>query len=218
MELVFGMRSIGSGGRSSTVAFVISEFRVTRPSWTRYPASFLQPLARRDVDVHELVLDALDVRAGHGAAQAERAADRAASTRLARAAVESRRERNVCSWATTAAPSPMAAPTRFTEPQRTSPMAKIPSTPVSNGSSSRPVERTSAPARTKPFSSSGMPHPASQLAAGSAPVKRNKWEMACSSSFPVRRLRQRMPRSPWSAGAQELDDLGLADHPDVGAG
>jgi hypothetical protein len=30
MELVFGIRSIGSGGRSSIVAFVISEFRVTR--------------------------------------------------------------------------------------------------------------------------------------------------------------------------------------------
>ena len=39
-------------------------------------------------------------------------------------AVGSRLARKVCSCATTAAPSPMAAPTRFTEPQRTSPTAK----------------------------------------------------------------------------------------------
>ena len=35
----------GATGRSST-AFVISEFRVIRPSWTRYSAPFLQPRAR----------------------------------------------------------------------------------------------------------------------------------------------------------------------------
>ena len=34
----------------------------------------------------------------------------------------------------------MAAPTRFTEPQRTSPTAKIPATLVSIGSGSRPVD------------------------------------------------------------------------------
>src|SRR4029078_13456250 len=35
------------------------------------------------------------------------------------------------SWATTAAPSPIAPPTRFTEPLRTSPTAKTPGTVVS---------------------------------------------------------------------------------------
>src|SRR5204862_280257 len=82
------------------------------------------------------------------------------------AAVASRRERKVCSWATTAAPSPMAAPTRFTEPERTSPTAKIPSTPVSSGNRTRSVEPTSAPVRMKPLSSRGMPQPASQPAVG----------------------------------------------------
>src|SRR4249920_2414752 len=33
-----------------------------------------------------------------------------------------------CSWATTAAPSPIAPPTRLTEPERTSPTAKMPAT------------------------------------------------------------------------------------------
>ena len=47
-------------------------------------------------------------------------------------AAVARRERKVCSWATTAAPSPMAVATRLTEPERTSPTAKIPSTPVSS--------------------------------------------------------------------------------------
>ena len=67
--------------------------------------------------------------------------DRRASTRVAPAGARSLRARNVCSCATTAAPSPMAAPTRFTEPQRTSPTAKIPSIPVSNGSSDRSLSR-----------------------------------------------------------------------------
>src|SRR5205085_4985278 len=113
-----------------------------------------------------------------GASQAERAADRAASTRLALSAGEPRRERKVCSWATTAAPSPMAAPTRFTEPERTSPTAKMPSTPVSIGRRTCSVEPTSAPVRMKPLSSRGTPQPASQLAAGSAPVKGKKSAMA----------------------------------------
>src|SRR5205814_2439924 len=99
----------------------------------------------------------------------------AACAALAAAAL--RRERKSCSWATTAAPSPMAAPTRFTDPERTSPTAKMPSTPVSSGS-----DPTSAPVRMNPLSSSGTAHPASQLAAGSAPVNRKQWPTACSSS------------------------------------
>ncbi len=131
---------------------------------------------------------------------------------------EPRRARKVWSCATTAAPSPMAAPTRFTEPQRTSPTAKMPSTPVSSGSGIRSVEPTSPPVRTKPFSSRGTPQPVSQLAAGSAPVKRNRWAMACCSSAPVRLLRQRTPFRPLFGCAEELDDLGIAENRDVRCG
>ena len=94
--------------------------------------------------------------------------------------------------------SPMAAPTRFTEPQRTSPTAKIPRPRSPAAAALARSRRTSAPVRMKPFSSRGMPQPVSQLAAGSAPVKRNRWAMACCSSAPVRRLRHRTPCRPWS--------------------
>jgi len=114
-------------------------------------------------------------------------------------AADPRRARNVCSCATTAAPSPIAAPTRFTEPDRTSPIAKIPTTPVSSASRTRSGEGTSAPVWMKPLSSRGMPHPASHVAAGSAPAKTNRCAMACCSSAHVRRLRQRTRCSPWSA-------------------
>src|SRR5262249_14126997 len=59
------------------------------------------------------------------------AGDRAARAPVALSGIEPRRSRNVCSCATTAAPSPMAAPTRFTEPQRTPPTAKMPPRPLS---------------------------------------------------------------------------------------
>src|ERR1700681_1131627 len=42
--------------------------------------------------------------------------------------------RAVCSSAPTTAPSPIAAPTRLTDPDRTSPAANIPGTLVSSGS------------------------------------------------------------------------------------
>src|SRR4029077_3748990 len=41
--------------------------------------------------------------------------------------------RNVCTATTTCAPSPTAAATRLTEPERTSPIAKMPGTLVSSG-------------------------------------------------------------------------------------
>src|SRR6185295_3366694 len=68
---------------------------------------------------------------------------------------------------TTAAPSPMAPPTRLTEPARTSPIAKTPGTLVS--SDSDPL----CPVVTKPLSSSATSQSASQAVLGSAPGKRN---------------------------------------------
>src|SRR5262249_10245063 len=73
------------------------------------------------------------------------ARDAAPAALAAAPAAAPRRPRNVCNCPTTAAPSPMAAPTRFTEPLRTSPTAKMPSTPVSSDIGPRSVERTSAP-------------------------------------------------------------------------
>src|SRR5215472_3289172 len=62
-----------------------------------------------------------------------------------------RSARKVCSAAMTCAPSPTAAATRLTEPERTSPIAKTPGRLVSSGL------WMSAPARTKPLSSSITP-------------------------------------------------------------
>src|SRR5580765_1532240 len=70
---------------------------------------------------------------------------------------------------TTAAPSPMAPPTRLTEPARTSPIAKTPGTLVS--SDSDPL----CPVVTKPLSSSATSQSASQAVLGSAPRNRNTW-------------------------------------------
>src|SRR5215472_11963805 len=63
--------------------------------------------------------------------------------------------RKACSAAMTCAPSPTAAATRLTEPERTSPIAKTPGRLVSSGLSRLP------PVRIKPLSSSAMPEPAS---------------------------------------------------------
>src|SRR5215468_2655238 len=58
--------------------------------------------------------------------------------------------RKAWSVATTWAPSPTAAATRFTEPDRTSPIANTPGTVVSNG---RLEPSSSLPVNTKPFGS-----------------------------------------------------------------
>src|SRR2546425_7117296 len=75
----------------------------------------------------------------------------------------------------------MAPPTRFTEPQRTSPMAKTPGALVSSGrgTSLRPARTSSwsvrsAPVFTKPFPSSATSQLRSHSVAGSAPTKRSE--------------------------------------------
>src|SRR6476661_1916386 len=65
--------------------------------------------------------------------------------------------------ATTLAPSPIAPPTRFTEPERTSPIAKTPGTLVASG------KLASAPVFTKPFASIATSQPSSHAVSGSAP-------------------------------------------------
>src|SRR5208282_6557220 len=64
--------------------------------------------------------------------------------------------RRACSAATTCAPSPTAAATRLTEPERTSPIANTPGRLVSSGL------WMSVPARTNPLSSSITPDRDSQ--------------------------------------------------------
>src|SRR5215470_896304 len=58
--------------------------------------------------------------------------------------------KKACSAATTCAPSPTAAATRLTEPERTSPIANTPSRLVSSG---RSLLVVSAPVKTNPFAS-----------------------------------------------------------------
>src|SRR6516225_4865936 len=71
--------------------------------------------------------------------------------------------RKPCSAATTAAPSPIAPPTRLTEPERTSPTANTPGTDVSSAEIGRPRLRSDcAPVTTKPPRSSVTPQPSSQ--------------------------------------------------------
>ena len=58
-----------------------------------------------------------------------------------------------------------------------------------------------APVSTKPFASSET-QPSSQLVAGAAPMKRNKWRIGLSVSFPEGPWRQRI-RSSWPSGDPE---------------
>ena len=67
-----------------------------------------------------------------------------------------------CSVATTCAPSPTAAATRLIEPERTSPIAKIPRRLVSSGLR---VSLQSPPVSTKPFASNATPDPDNQSVA-----------------------------------------------------
>src|SRR6187551_2778379 len=79
--------------------------------------------------------------------------------------------RKPCSAATTCAPSPIAPPTRLTEPERTSPTANTPGTEVSSGDADCPSFCLHcAPVTTKPPRSTITPQPASQSVAGSAPT------------------------------------------------
>ena len=192
---------------------------------------------RQTIDRAELRLDRLAQRSGHGMAPflspvrrgqhdktagvAARPYDRESSTisfevpptRASRRQASSPAGRRRCAAARRPRRLPRWPPRpASTEPQRTSPTAKTPSTPVSSGSGTRSVEPTSAPVRMKPFSSRGMPQPLRQLAAGSAPVKRNRWREG------VLFLGTGAPVAPPHAAAdrvgraEELHDLGVAEH------
>src|ERR1700738_1238814 len=79
--------------------------------------------------------------------------------------------RKPCSAATTCAPSPIAPPTRLTDPERTSPTANTPGTEVSSAGTGRPRFCSDcAPVTTKPPRSSVTPQPSSQPAAAQAPA------------------------------------------------
>ena len=113
--------------------------------------------------------------------------------------------RTACSSATTTAPSPIAAPTRLTDPDRTSPMANTPRTLVSSGNG-RPdrlfdqltSDGTSEPVRMKFLASKVTALSLSQVVAGSAPMKRKRWRIGFSVSSPVTLLRQRTRSSCFS--------------------
>ena len=105
--------------------------------------------------------------------------------------------RRACSSATATAPSPIAAPARLTDPDRTSPIANTPRTLVSSVSGrrerlfdGRTSEGTSKPVKTKFLASKATPLSLSQLVAGSAPMKRNTWRIGFSVCSPVTLLRQ----------------------------
>src|SRR2546426_7380447 len=85
------------------------------------------------------------------------------------------RARNAWICATTAAPSPIAPPTRLTEPERTSPIANTPGTLVSSG------RRPPAPVVTKPLSSKAPPQPSGPSVPGSAPRNRTTFRFARAS-------------------------------------
>src|SRR5712675_74642 len=113
--------------------------------------------------------------------------------------------RAACSSATTTAPSPIAAPTRLTDPERTSPIAKTPRTLVSRGSR-RPdplfarwtLDGTSGPVKMNFLASKTTALCSSQVVAGSAPMKRNTCRIGFSVSSPVTLLRQRTRSSCFS--------------------
>src|SRR6202163_2731470 len=100
--------------------------------------------------------------------------------------------RHPCNAAATCAPSPIAPPTRLTDPERTSPTAKTPGTEVSSADADCPSFLLSCTSVfTKPARSTVTPQPSSQPVAGSAPTNRNRLWMSKVLSSPERRLRQR---------------------------
>src|SRR6266508_1533571 len=96
------------------------------------------------------------------------------------------------SWisATAAAPSPIAAPTRFTEPERTSPTANTPGTLDSSDITPGATLEQALPVSTKPCESSTTPQPLSQSVSGSAPTNRTPWRIGRCSPRPFRLSRQ----------------------------
>src|SRR6202171_2202476 len=94
-----------------------------------------------------------------------------------------------CNSAPTTAPSPIAAPTRLTEPDRTSPEANTLRTLVSSGSGRpdplfdrRASGGMSDPVRMKFLPSKATPLSLSQPVAGSAPMKQKTWRTGFSIS------------------------------------
>src|SRR5258706_10470412 len=90
--------------------------------------------------------------------------------------------RTACSSAAATAPSPIAAPTRLTDPDRTSPEANTLRTLVSSGSGwpnplfdRRASGGISEPVNTKFLVSKATPLSLSQAVAGSPPIKRKTW-------------------------------------------
>jgi hypothetical protein len=92
----------------------------------------------------------------------------------------------------TVAPSPIAAPTRLTDPERTSPTAN---TPGRHDSSDAPFSAPhAAPVTTKPLRSTSIPEPRSQSVSGSAPANRNRWRQDSEVARPC--WRQVIASSP----------------------
>src|SRR6202163_2125291 len=119
--------------------------------------------------------------------------------------------RKPCNAATTCAPSPIAPPTRLTDPERTSPTANTPGTEGSSADAICPsLLLHCAPVSTNPPRSTMRPQPWSQLVAGSAPTNRNRLRISALASSPDKRLRQRtrsreMPSVPSSATTSVLN-------------
>src|SRR5204862_1530281 len=107
--------------------------------------------------------------------------------------LDSASRRYWCTNAMAMLPSPTAAATRFTGPERTSPHAKMPGTLVSSryGSRSschRPASRTSAPVSTKPRPSRAISG-GSHAVSASAPMNRNRPPDSIRVVSPVAELR-----------------------------
>src|SRR5216684_4440089 len=107
--------------------------------------------------------------------------------------------RKPCSAATTCAPSPIAPPTRLTDPERTSPTANTPGTVVSNCATGRPIPSAGTPVSTKPARSTWTPQPSSQWVAGSAPTNKKRLRMSIVNTSGDSRLRQRTRSSEASS-------------------
>src|SRR5689334_2663196 len=112
-------------------------------------------------------------------------------------------------------PSPTAAATRFTDPERTSPMAKIPGALVSRANGSRsafhcPAFIASAPVKTKPFSSRAISggEPVGRRVGADEDEKRRGIPPRCRAGPPVDDL----DRLELFASVHG-DDLGSRFHP-----
>src|SRR6476659_1322583 len=125
--------------------------------------------------------------------------------------------RKPCSAATTCAPSPIAPPTRLTDPERTSPTANTPGTVVSSGATGRPFPSAGMPVSTNPARSTLTPQPSSQLVAGSAPTNKNRLRMSSVNTSGESRLRQRtrsseassLPSSPTTSALKINSKFGV---------